>query len=192
MTQDNDAWVFSEENDMPLLTKFVYNPYYINMRSDGSVCEIHDCMSNLLPIEFMRGILEYSKKYLEDFASNDMVVSENAKRQGVLSKERITRSYETDIERLENPVKVEIYLIKDTIRGVYKIGKAICSQKRLKQLKTANAGIEMFRFFDGVSEDERILHKHFIQQGKRIDGEWFSLGTSDFEYIESYFTAKNA
>jgi len=139
----------------------------------------------------MRGIYEYSKKYLEDFDSNDVVISENANRQGVLSKERIARSYKMDVERLENPVKVEIYLIKDTIRGVYKIGKAICSQKRLKQLKTANAGIEMLRFFDGVSEDERILHKHFIRQGKRIDGEWFLLGTSDIEYIESYFTAKN-
>lgn len=177
---------------MPLLTKFVYNPYSIDMRSDGSVDEIYDCVSNLLPIEFMRGIYEYSKKYLDVFVSNDMVIAENARRQDVLSKDRRERSRRMEIDRLMNHDKVEIYLIKDIFRGIYKIGKAICAKKRLKQLKTANGGIELIRFFDGVSEDERILHKHFTKRGKWIDGEWFSLEASDIEHIESYFTSKNA
>ena len=81
----------------------------------------------------------------------------------------------------------QVYLIHDRIRDLYKIGRSNCAKTRFKRLKTANAGIEMITFYDGVIDDETVLHRHFEIAGKHIDGEWFSLNELDIADIEKYF-----
>lgn len=89
-----------------------------------------------------------------------------------------------------NKEKREIYLIKDVGRGLVKIGVAKNTRIRFSQLKTANAGIELIKFYHGISIDERLLHKHFKTIGKRVDGEWFSLSCEDLDFIDSYFSIR--
>jgi len=45
----------------------------------------------------------------------------------------------------------------------------------------------MITFYDGVIDDETVLHRHFEIAGKHIDGEWFSLNELDIADIEKYF-----
>lgn len=87
------------------------------------------------------------------------------------------------------PLKCQIYVIKDSIRGVYKIGRGACAKTRFKGLKTANPGIELVAFYDGDENDETYLHSKFKDIGSHIDGEWFRLDDEDLMEIKSYFSA---
>lgn len=91
--------------------------------------------------------------------------------------------------KIREPLECQIYIIKDTIRGVYKIGRGVCAKTRFKGLKTANPGIELIAFYDGVDSDETYLHDKFTSLGQHIDGEWFRLDAEDFDEIKSYFSA---
>lgn len=93
--------------------------------------------------------------------------------------------------KVREPIKCQIYIIKDTLRGVFKIGRGRCAKTRFKGMKTANPGIELLRFFDGYEHDETNLHEKFANIGKHIDGEWFSLDNDDLFEIECYFATQN-
>lgn len=83
-----------------------------------------------------------------------------------------------------------IYIVKDIHRGLFKIGKANNIENRVKQLKTANAGIEIETWYYGAKKDEKILHSIF--EDVRISGEWFCLNTENLEFIGKYFEQKSA
>ena len=83
-----------------------------------------------------------------------------------------------------------IYLIKDTPRGLHKIGRAVSIHKRFEQLKTANASIELVESFKGIERDEKILHGFFSE--KRVSGEWFQIDDEDIDFIKNYFNQKRA
>jgi hypothetical protein len=83
-----------------------------------------------------------------------------------------------------------IYLIRDTPRGLHKIGRAASVPKRFEQLKTANAGIELVASYKGIERDEKVLHGFFLDQ--QVSGEWFMLDDEHIEFIKNYFNQKRA
>jgi hypothetical protein len=74
------------------------------------------------------------------------------------------------------------YLMWDTFRGYYKIGKSRDPKIREATLQAEVPSIELLH----VIEDniETYLHKKF--DSKRLRGEWFDLSQSDIDYIKSY------
>lgn len=78
-----------------------------------------------------------------------------------------------------------IYVIRSG--GYHKIGRAKKLCDRIKTHQTSNPlAVELViekRVGDYI-EAEIKLHQHF--QHKRVKNEWFQLGDSDLEYIESY------
>jgi hypothetical protein len=83
-----------------------------------------------------------------------------------------------------------IYVVKDIKRGLIKIGKANNVFNRFKQLKTANAEIELLTSYRGTIKDEKILHSYF--DSDRVSGEWFCLTQDQVEFIQTYFDQKRA
>ena len=69
----------------------------------------------------------------------------------------------------------------------YKIGQAKSVETRIKQLKTANANIELFKSYSVVDIlIEKELHMHFID--KNVNREWFDLNEKDLKYIDEFLT----
>ena len=72
------------------------------------------------------------------------------------------------------------YVIKDTSRGIYKIGAANSIKNRLSAIRTANPFVELVFVIDGA-ENEKLLHDQF--RDKNISLEWFKLTEKDLGYI---------
>ena len=146
--------------DLTHTNTFIHNPYLLYFDSDGDVENIFDCQQKILPREMIEAVLDYAKWYLENYPTNDHVDFENMKIERAHDKwcEEFTKKRNAELaEKKKNKDKRDIYLIKDIHRGCHKIGVAKNAEIRLAQLRTANAGIEMVKFFKGVQEDERIL-----------------------------------
>lgn len=68
-----------------------------------------------------------------------------------------------------------VYLLRDSITNLIKIGRATNLEKRLADLKTANPRLEVAHIFDGINavKIEGYLHRRFgIHQQ---DGEYFDV-----------------
>lgn len=64
---------------------------------------------------------------------------------------------------------------------VYKIGYTTrTSEKRLKEFKTGNTGIELKKEFKSEFAKRIETTLHNIYAGKRVGGEWFKLTDDDF------------
>ena len=83
-------------------------------------------------------------------------------------------------------LKYKTYLIKDTLNGVFKIGKSINPLRRLTILRLSNKHLELY----AVSElnVETKLHHKFSEM--LIEREWYSLSDSDLKDIISEFDFK--
>jgi Meiotically up-regulated gene 113 len=101
------------------------------------------------------------------------------------------------VGQYEAPVKYEmgeakdgcfVYLMFDSSRGYYKIGRANNVQNRLKQLKTANATIEVVCYYPAKTKDEVALHEMF--KGVNVSREWFRLEGEHIMQFHSYFLPK--
>lgn len=96
------------------------------------------------------------------------------------------RAVNYDVDFVENDMQCDIYLIKDTVRGCYKIGRSKNANSRFRELKTANAAIELCFFYKGIVKDEQVLHEMFATN--RITGEWFDLPSQVYiDAIHNYF-----
>lgn len=84
---------------------------------------------------------------------------------------------------LDNPpVKIDkskTYIMKDSLNGLYKIGKSINPKVRERTLQSEKPSIKMVKVFDKNIEKE--LHKQYASQ--RVRGEWFSLTNVQLNYI---------
>lgn len=122
------------------------------------------------------------------YSNPEKLARENEWRE-LAAEKRIQDMYDQPIEKKEKPPpKIGfVYLAKDTVRGCFKIGFTQKVGQRIKQLKTANAGIELYKFYDGYYETEIMLHEAFKKSGKWISSEWFNLDESDLQQIENYF-----
>jgi len=109
----------------------------------------------------------------------------------------IDKENERIVERMTNfrtehkkPKKVNsgfIYIAKCNSTNFYKIGQAKSTEIRIKQLKTANANIELFKSYSVVDVlIEKELHLHFID--KKVNREWFDLNQKDLKYIDEFLT----
>ena len=85
----------------------------------------------------------------------------------------------------KRPEKCRIYLLYDTSNGFYKIGRTTNLSARVKQLKIANACLDLCDFWEGIETDEAALHSMFAH--KNVNGEWFSLEYSDIRLIHNHF-----
>lgn len=101
------------------------------------------------------------------------------------------------VEQYAAPVKYEmgetkdscfVYLMFDSDRGYYKIGKSSNVPKRLKELKTANASIEVVCYYPAKMKDENALHEMF--KDVNISREWFGLEGEHIMQFHSYFLPK--
>jgi prophage antirepressor-like protein len=74
------------------------------------------------------------------------------------------------------------YLMYDTFRGYYKIGKSKDPKIREATLQAEVPTIELLHVIE--RDIETYLHNKF--KAKRIRGEWFNLSKADVNYIKSY------
>lgn len=142
----------------------------------------------LMEEDVLDAIVEACKKDKQEMSQEER----RAYNQSIVDKfysnnSRSSRSLK-EVEPEKHVLKCQIYVIKDSIREVYKIGRGVCAKKRFKGLKTANPGIELIAFYDGVESDETYLHSKFKDIGSHVDGEWFRLDDEDLEEIKSYFS----
>lgn len=163
-----------------------------------NVIHIGDCGGFILSEEETNAIIEFCLKDKEIYRNDKERDFKNWRHQQEIDEERMRnqviqeeRKKANKVSGLNGKFKCTIYLMKDTIRGFIKIGMTSGLSGRFSQLKTANPAIEILKSYIGTRDDEVILHKHFMQHGKRVDGEWFSLGNADIEYVDNYFN-KNA
>jgi Meiotically up-regulated gene 113 len=84
-------------------------------------------------------------------------------------------------------VKCHVYLIRSS-DGLYKIGRAINPEDRLKMLQTSTGlalRLEYSRDLRSKGKPtERHLHSTYLS--KRVRGEWFALDASDVEAVKAY------
>jgi hypothetical protein len=85
-------------------------------------------------------------------------------------------------EEVLRPCLPKTYLMRETQRGYYKIGKAMNPKIRESTLQAELPTIELLHIIE--RDIEAYLHKKFA--AKRLRGEWFNLSKSDVNYIKSY------
>lgn len=63
--------------------------------------------------------------------------------------------------------------------GLYKIGRSIVLEERMKAYETHNPSFTLLKVID--CDCETFLHRHF--SNKWVKNEWFSLSEEDFKWI---------
>lgn len=184
-------FVFTDVFNMENPKEFPHQELIFTRFTDGRVSmEFNWYMPD---IDFMRGIIKHAKSYIKKYKTNEGVSAE-------VKRIHMEQMYEEEMQRRasrgikKEPVAAKslsspcnIYLIKDTLTGHYKIGKTKSNvEYRLSQLKTGNPNLVLAASFKGIGNDEKILHETFID--KKIIGEWFEITDSEIEFIKQYFT----
>jgi hypothetical protein len=81
-----------------------------------------------------------------------------------------------------------VYLIMETVKGYYKIGRSVDPDNRLKTFEV-KLPFQVEYICTIHTSDMYILEKQlqdkYKNEGKHIDGEWFALTLDDVEYIKS-------
>ena len=78
-----------------------------------------------------------------------------------------------------------LYLMKDNLSDLYKIGRSISPKARERTLLSQAPSISLIWISDWVNREyEKKLHRIFKE--KRIRGEWFDLTEDDIKYIKGY------
>ena len=88
------------------------------------------------------------------------------------------------IPKIKPAIKKEYcYIMKDSINGLYKIGKSNNPKIREKTLQSEKPSINMIKVFDKNIEKE--LHNRYKRE--RVRGEWFNLNKIQLRYICTHF-----
>lgn len=184
-------FVFQDVFNMENPKEFPHQELIFTRFTDGRVSmEFNWYMPD---IDFMRGIIKHAKSYIKKYKTNEGVSAE-------VKRIHMEQMYEEEMKRRANrgdkkevvppktlSSKCNIYVIKDILSGHYKIGKTKSNiNYRLSQLKTGNPNLVLEMSFEGIGNDERILH--CALDHKRLYGEWFELHVHDLDYIKQYFT----
>ena len=127
-------------------------------------------------IDNLQDAITLEKKYNTPFwAQIRNIIDEEA--------QKIRKRYEDRDVRLEQHWiqmrnrKQKTYLIYDN--NMYKIGRSIEPENRLKQIKAHNPAAKLICTID--KDIEKELHNKY--KNKRVGGEWFDLTESDISYI---------
>jgi len=185
------TYIDNHGDEYPLLNEFIHNPYFIYLDKNGGVLSIRDCAGYLLPIQFMQAVMAYATEFLSTYKSNEDIAMQNSIIQAIIGQEENVRDRKLDKRDLEYTIKKSerhIYLIRDIARGLYKIGSAKNVETRFKQLKTANAEIELVCSYFCHLSDERELHE--VLSGVRVSGEWFVGDGHVYDVFHDYFSKK--
>ena len=162
----------------------------VNFNEELQVESVYGNYTKYPKIEQMKAVIEYAKKYIRKHKNEEAIEFLNYKAEKEME-ERVKKAEQEMREqrRLEKSAPMifmtNIYLIFDTVRSVYKIGKAGNAVKRFDQLKTANAGIKLICSYYADEKVERFLHGHF--KSKRVSGEWFDLNDHDLICFHGFF-----
>jgi len=164
--------------------------FHVNRNESGeiTVSQPSGNFVYLVDIEILDKIIESCKASKRKYPTNEIREAFCAKWEKEAEikyqeKERAEKERRAIEGQKEKKKDCHIYLIQDTIRGFYKIGKAKNYTARFSSLKTANPCIELVLAFSGIVEDEPFFHNYFTEQGKHIGGEWFELSGRDVETI---------
>ena len=87
----------------------------------------------------------------------------------------------------ECPYKAGYVYVIINGNGLYKIGKSLNPEQRLKSLTLGDKGkilIKNHYKYQNYNEIEKELHVIF--NSKKISGEWFELNEQDLEFIKKY------
>lgn len=96
----------------------------------------------------------------------------------------------TKVEAVRNQFTF-IYLIRDRLTGLTKIGRSNNPENRLKQLKKQDTLMPVANDFfiidtwEDYAFTEQMLHNKY--QEKRVRGEWFNLSNFDIKEIQEVF-----
>jgi len=128
-----------------------------------------------IKLELSKFFLKMVKKFLEKTYNIDLGVNKE------------TNDYYNQDNEYKSNSNGFVYIIKDTITNIYKIGKTIDLEKRLKTLRCGNPKITLIaslqhKYYSAI---ELELHKKYKR--KRLSGEWFDLTEKEVLcIIESY------
>jgi hypothetical protein len=173
------------------------NPVQITFDEDGKVEDVDDGNGYYPSLEDLKAIVDHIKSFTKknntqekiDFLNWKLKVEHERAYEEMLEKERVRADERKKTQESMPPrdYPCYIYLIKDTIRDVYKVGRAGNVKQRFGQLKTANAGIELVAFYKGHESDEREIHHVYEFTGRRISGEWFKLDEEGLSFFHEWF-----
>ena len=155
--------------------------------SDDGVLKISGDITPFISIAQMEEIRDFANYYLIANTSDKEI-----ERQSELDLEKLRKRLEQESryskansKKGNMPDSGYVYLVRDTIRDVYKIGFTGDVNSRMRQIRTYNAGVVLSNFFKARPADEIALHEMF--NISNVSGEWFKLSESDIEEIENYF-----
>ena len=162
----------------------------VSFNKDFQVEYVYGNYTTYPKIEQMKAIIDYAKKYIRKHKNEETIEFLNYKAEKEFDekarKEEADRRSSRPVEKTDSPVRnTNIYLILDTIRGVYKIGKSDNPTSRFNQLKTANAGIQYLCSYLADERCEKVLHDFFRE--KNVSGEWFAMDDTDIETFHRLF-----
>lgn len=85
------------------------------------------------------------------------------------------------VQPKKKPQSTNIYVMRNSRNGYYKIGKSRNPRVRESTLQSEEPEIELLFYWPGTIGDEQQLHSTFA--GCRIRGEWFALTEQDVESL---------
>ena len=161
-------------------------PLMVFFDEKGAVSHISDGGPFLLDRQTIVNIISYAEAYLLENTTEGI----EAYNLSILDNYSESKAHRRGAKPIKKSKDCFVYLLKDSVRGFYKIGRCKNVADRFKQLKTANPNIEIVKSYVARMDDEGELHAHFKGKGSHVDGEWFSLDENDLQAIESYFKNK--
>lgn len=141
-------------------------------------------MKNVLHQEVSKNVLGKFKKDSENRYYNERLETEQNKRKEFSESRR--RSLD-----INNGDLVHIYLIRDPLKPLYKIGSSKYPYLRLKEVVKYKPGADFFWISKDMVEriNEKKLHDKYADKRERYD--WFSLDSKDLEEIVRQFRTED-
>ena len=96
---------------------------------------------------------------------------------------KISQQSKSSIHKNKTREPVKTYIMKDSITGLYKIGKSVNPKFRERTLQSEKPSIKMVKVFQ--NNIEKKLHNLF--SNNRIRGEWFELNKIQVQFICTQF-----
>lgn len=135
------------------------------------------CRYHKVNIEELEELIECAKNTIENFKNVSQYVLNQNKN---IEEERFKSTKNIKPKKNNNGF---IYIALCSSTNFYKIGQTKCVDTRIKQLKTANANIELIKHYkvDNVLFEKEI---HLMFAEKNVNREWFSLNKKDLKVID--------
>lgn len=84
----------------------------------------------------------------------------------------------------EKKRQYKTYILRDKAANIYKIGRAVNIDKRIKSLSIANINLAKVMV---INKDIEV-YLHTAYKSKQIESEWFNLSKEDLEDIKNKYS----